>query len=590
MTRWSRASGDALAEPLATETLAEALVARKAKRTGTMTNFRKWSMRVLEPKTGVLDFERFPFQPELYDHNGAHDEDLVVKKATQTGVSTYLMRWALYWPDQTGKTSLYVFPKRQQMFDFSDARINAAIDASPYLQRRIKADYVQNKGLKRIGIGFAYFRGSESKADLDAIDADSLALDEYDMLRPENVPDAERRITGSVEGRIRRVGVPSIPGWGIDELYALSDRRQWLVKCGACGEHQPITYDKNVDEENARIVCGACRKPLDVAKGEWVAEYPDRTTRGYHIPRLIVPNANLGSIITAHYKTNPTDVQVHHNKDLGEAYSPKEGRLSLEAIQAAQRRDIATQATEPTGTLRTMGVDTASARALNIRASVITDVERGMKANLWLGELDNFGKVAELIDRLDPHVIVIDHAPEGRLARALAERYPGRAWLVRYGPKTQKTIISPNAEMAEVSVLRTTMLDITLDGIRTQANRLPGELPLTYAEHMQSEIRVASETPEGRKEASYRKVGPANDYLHAECYDTVAMLLWRWQRAVNAGIEGEYTTLDEVLEFERAHLDAGTKEAKVQMDPYDPGFDGGADPDGLPAGYDPGFE
>jgi hypothetical protein len=32
-----------------------------------------------------------------------------------------------------------------------------------------------------------------------------------------------------------------------------------------------------------------CRRRLDVRAGEWVATYPDRDVRGYHLPKLVVP-------------------------------------------------------------------------------------------------------------------------------------------------------------------------------------------------------------------------------------------------------------------------------------------------------------
>src|SRR5688500_18945305 len=71
--------------------------------------FIDWSLLIPEPKTGRLDFDRFPFQREIYEAT-ASEREVVIKKAAQTGMSALLARWALYWPEQTGATGLYVFP------------------------------------------------------------------------------------------------------------------------------------------------------------------------------------------------------------------------------------------------------------------------------------------------------------------------------------------------------------------------------------------------------------------------------------------------------------------------------------------------
>ena len=306
-------------------------------RAPTPPSLLEWALRVPEPKTGPLDFDRFPFQRELYELT-ADDHDVVIKKAAQVGISAHLVRWAIFWADMHAKTALYVFPKARQLSDFSDARIRPLILGSTYLRDRVPADAVQNKMLKQVGDGLIYFRGSESRDDLDAVDADVLALDEYDTLNQANIPDAERRVAASTLGLVRRVGVPSVPGYRISLLYEQSDQRVWQVRCGACTAWQPIEYWENVDEATPGIVCRHCRKPLDVTKGESVATYPDRGTKGYHVSRLLVPGTQLFRIVAASKEREPYKRQVFFNKDLGLDYAPEENRLSLAALQAAQRQ------------------------------------------------------------------------------------------------------------------------------------------------------------------------------------------------------------------------------------------------------------
>jgi hypothetical protein len=559
---------DVVADPW--DVFGEVFALDEAEETGRRQPFMDWAMAVPEPKTGPLDFDRFPFQRQLYEQ-GADDKEMVVKKATQVGVSTYLLRWTMYHADIRGLTALYVFPKRHQMYDFADARIKAAIQGSQYLKARIPSEHVNNKGLKRIGVGHLYCRGSESRDDLQSIDADVLCLDEYDDLRVENIPDAERRLSGSRVGLLRRVGVPSIPGFGLDKLYDRSDQRRWYVKCPN-GHQQPLDYGANVDEDAVRLVCGtqSCRKPLDVRKGEWVVGNAAADVRGYHVPRLVVPGVDLRSIIEAHYKTSPYERQVHHNKDLGEAYAPAEGRLTLDALESASRAEIPLVA-EPYigGDLVTGGIDVASTRNLNVRISR-HDEDREQALPLYVGEAAGFAEVANLIERYDVKLACIDHLPEGRSAMALAEKFPGRVYLARFG--THDDVIKPDLDRRAVSARRTPCIDATFATIREQRRLLPGEKPPGYIEQMQALVRVVEEAEDGRMKVDYRAAsGRPYDYAMAEVYDLLARELWLWRQAVTDAERGQIERLDDIYAFERAELDAGTEDTELKYHDYEPG-------------------
>lgn len=252
-------------------------------------------------------------------------------------MSAWALRWALYQPDVLGRTGLYVFPTQHDVHDFSTARVKPVIARSDYLRGRQRSTDPSSKGLVGVGAGLVYFRGSESRRGLDAVDADYLVFDEYDMLAHKNIPDAERRITGPLSaGLICRVGVPTVPDWGIARLYDESDQRRWRVRCGACGEWSVIAFEDNVDNETNRVVCARCRKPLDVTTGEWVADFPDRSVPGYHVTRLIAPTADIEAIVRASKKRTGYERQAFFNKDLGVAWAPEEGRLSRAVLAAAQ--------------------------------------------------------------------------------------------------------------------------------------------------------------------------------------------------------------------------------------------------------------
>src|SRR5581483_5411779 len=98
---------------------------------------------------------------------------------------------------------------------------------------------------------------------------------EADFCDPANVEASERRVSGpQSEGMLRRVGVPTYPGYGLALAYENSDQRAWHVRCQHCRESNRLYgYDAfvaNVDQEQFALVCRKCRRRIDVASGEWV--------------------------------------------------------------------------------------------------------------------------------------------------------------------------------------------------------------------------------------------------------------------------------------------------------------------------------
>jgi len=550
----------------AREAMRERLRIRREAKAGTQIGFLDWALEVPEVKTGKLDFDRFPPQIELY-REGVNDPECVVMKSTQVGVSAWAVRWALYHSDTKGLTGLYVCPTARDMWDFSTLRVGPIIRNSPRLSRRQKPDDPDNKGMKGIGLGTVVFRGSESPRGLESVDADHMVFDEYELLEPTHIPIAERRTGASLYGYKRRIGWPFIPNAGIDKLYTESDQRRWNVKCGSCNEWQDISFNDNVDLSTGERVCRRCRSRLDLRKGQWVAKYNESgRSRGYHVTQLIMPMTRMGDIIKAAKKRSPTEKQSFMNRDLGVAWAPEEGRLSDAAYDAAVSAGGG-YALAPANVhgLVTMGVDVATVRNLNVRISLHN--EDGSKIALWLGEVESFNELDKLWNRFAVSMAVIDHLPEGRLARAFAERHRGQVYLCALtdttGPHMKKPF-EPDDDAMFVSVNRTVAIDTMLSLIRGQLNRLPINPPEDYKEHLQAPTRIVlneiemqagaakNQSPRGTR-VFYRSAG-ADDYAMAEVFDVVAKECWDYRTLLHAAGEGTFTAIEDELEFERSHL------------------------------------
>lgn len=559
--------------------------------------FLEWAKRVPEPKTGALNFGRFPYQLELYQE-GVEIPVLDLMKSTQVGASAWLVRWTLYWTDQ-GDTTLYIFPADEQLRSFYTSRI-APLLLTPYLAKRVADATVSNVHQREIGRvgdvggGFLNLRGAQTVAGLETIDADEVAMDEYDLIPKEAIPVAERRISSPLSrGLIRRIGWPSVDGYGMAKRFEESDRRRWFVKCPACktqqflrffprtarteeeeGDMLPNAPSGYVDVATARLLCGKCDKPLSpetVAKGEWVAEFPNRDNRGYHMHRLMVPGARLGALIAASQSTDEWEVQSFFNRDLGEPHSPKEGRLSPQAIAAAQSAGGEyLQGPWDTGAtgdgLRTMGIDTASARNLNVRISQ-HDRDGVTKHALFIGEVEDWNKLGRMMDMYDVRMACVDHLPDGTLARAFAQRFYGRVYVAHFLPPTSKAAFDFDPQTRLAGVKRTDAIDATLGLVRSTKNRLPMDLPDGYVAQMRNVVRFHEIDEVGRRIVGYKSLG-AIDYLMSEVYDFFATELAKAEKLEQSMSAETISHLDDHLVFERSDLN------QLENTEWRPGFHG----------------
>jgi len=189
------------------------------------------------------------------------------------------------------KGVLYLFPSEADVSDFSKARFTPLIQDN----RQAIGRFVQNTnsvGIKRISSGMLYLRGARSTSKVEGVKADSSKLrsipvdkvvfDERDLMSNEMVDMAIERMSHSEVQEQDYLGTPTIPDWGIDALYQLSDQRVWMIKCEKCNKYtclelefpHCVHFDKgrNGQEDRAFRACKHCGKEIFTKNGEWVAQ------------------------------------------------------------------------------------------------------------------------------------------------------------------------------------------------------------------------------------------------------------------------------------------------------------------------------
>jgi phage terminase large subunit GpA-like protein len=144
---------------------------------------------------------------------------------------------------------------------------------------------------------------------------DVLVFDELDEATPDAKTLAKERLSHSSYKRIVELSNPSLPDFGIDEVYRQSDQRHWHLKCPACGawtcleKEFPVALNAEVRvirrraDGSAYRACPKCDAELDPDRGEWVADFPGREIHGYLISQLFSSTIDPGEILEDYHRT-----------------------------------------------------------------------------------------------------------------------------------------------------------------------------------------------------------------------------------------------------------------------------------------------
>ena len=157
---------------------------------------------------------------------------VVIRKAAQMGASEYAISRALHFAVTKGGRVIYFFPSDNDVGEFSRDRFAPAVAESDYLSGLVRD--TDTAGLKQIGLGTIYFRGTNSRVRMKSVPGDFLVFDELDEMVPANVELARKRLGHSEWGWELDVSTPSLPGYGIDGAFLDTDQRHWLLKCSGC--------------------------------------------------------------------------------------------------------------------------------------------------------------------------------------------------------------------------------------------------------------------------------------------------------------------------------------------------------------------
>lgn len=458
------------------------------------------------------------------------------------GLSERLISEAVWVCDRLSKNTLYTFPTSSQLSDFVQARLEPVFMYSDYLSRITgslsadekrrrsidETDKVKKVGLKQIGKGFLYLRGSQNQQQIISVDADCIFLDERDRFIQEHVPYIDKRLLHSTLKWRREASTPTYPGMGINEAFLNSDQRVWMIVCDNCKTEQELDFFFNIDFDKKTTVCKQCKRSIDrFKKGKWVILKPENSQiHGYKVNGIYNSRRTVVELIETYESSKSkgfSAMQQFYNQVLGIPYEAEGVSLLISDLNSSKANsEIARSSQASFG-----GADVG--QMIHV---VISEQLGEKKRYIYIGTVKDFlgpaNSVEALINLYNIKLLVVDAHPDTRKVRELIEKYPKIVYAAYY--PTRKFDIQNYYNFddirREVYIDRTISLDYLVSEVQNKIIELPVNaqyIPEFYSQ-MASAIRVTQTNPRtGQAEARWVERGP-DHYMHAANYNRIAML------------------------------------------------------------------
>ena len=424
---------------------------------------------------------------------------------------------------------LYLFPSNDSVSDFSKTRFQPLITSNPAAIGKHVTD-TDAVNVKKIGKSILYLRGArasqkiggfqETSEKLKTVPADRIVFDERDEMKQSMVTLALERYSHSTIKEEMYLSTPSIPDFGIDQLYQSSDQRIWMVKCRKCGKYTclELEFPECLKEISGKVIraCRHCHNEIYPKDGVWEIQYPDREMAGWRISQLnsiYVPPADI-----LNQFRNPPDgrLDYFYNNKLAQAYIEAENRLTVEEIMAlCSDSGVQSNCTDSC----TMGVD--QGKTLH----VVIGKKHFSKAGqiVHIGIYRDWEELDRLMKVFNVQMCVVDALPEQRNARAFAERHKGKVYLNFYQER-QKGMYRWNEESMTVSCNLTESLDASQNEVLKGNIIFPKncEIMKVFAKHLHNVAkRLVEDEDKGTKRYVYIKLGE-DHFRHAFGYEAMA--------------------------------------------------------------------
>ena len=296
----------------------------------------RWCERFVQLDGEPIRFAGRPYLPTIYS---CEHGNLVLRCARQTEKSTLLCNtivWQLCTNRHTG--ILFVTPREEQGRTFVRTRLLPVIERSPLIRRHLlgrKGRRPQITNMEFVNGSRFYMRAAYHSADsARGLSAEVLMVDEFQDVAAGALPVLQETLSHAACPRTLLTGTPKSIDNQLEAFFRRSTANEWLVPCPACGQETAMD-ERCLGAEG--IVCAECHRPIDPAKGRWVARNPGADWgEGYCIAHPMVPWVDHHDLLEKQRSYDPVGFK---NEVLGLPSSLGDHVITRAEIEACCGRD-----------------------------------------------------------------------------------------------------------------------------------------------------------------------------------------------------------------------------------------------------------
>jgi len=473
---------------------------------------------------------------------------IVVRKPSQVGVSMAAVLTEIHAAKYWGINQIHTLPRAEDVNKFVPDKVNQMIRMNPCMKSGLTEKETDAISQKQFGKSFLYFKGTVSSRESYIVSSDRNTYDEVDRSVIKEIANYSSRLEGATSlGLERWISTPTMPGFGIDSFWEISDQKHWRFKCGHCGHEQHMQWPDNIDMEKEVYICSRCGKEItiiDIRSGGWRPRYSEREMSGYWITQMlaewITPASMIKSFKECEQGLNDLTLEYFYNHKLGMPYVSAESQIPASLVY---KNLIEKEHTELGSVI---GVDVQLRELYCIVGDeqgvygiiVLKDDPRYTETEGREGK-SKWQRLAEIMIFYDSRYVVIDGGFTPQEVVSFAKQHPGKVYVnwykedpakvktVRFGD--EKGFTEKTKEDDELKVLsdRSRMIDLVLSDMKKGAIRFFGKqsddrikelvkhLGVCYARVVEDRVGVRR-----REWASTGK----DDFLHALVYWRIGMM------------------------------------------------------------------